>query len=52
MPQQLVTVAASNLVDSLEQLAAILASETTPALAAAELRRMADELDDLQPKAN
>lgn len=39
-------------IDEIEQYAAILAAETTPANAAEELRRIADELETLQPQAN
>lgn len=46
MAADLVLVAAPDLIERIEQLAAILASELTPQLAADELRRMADELAD------
>lgn len=39
-------------VNEIEQYATILAVETTPANAAEELRRIADELEALQPQAN
>ena len=40
------------LVDNLEMTAALLASATSPDDAARELRRMADEIERLQPQAN
>ncbi|MCA0424976.1 MAG: hypothetical protein LCH61_16950 [Proteobacteria bacterium] len=45
-------VTAAETIDEIEQYAAILAAETTPANAAEELRRIADELEALQPQAN
>lgn len=43
---------ADEAVDEIEQCAAILASATSPSNAAAQLRRIAEELDELQPEAN
>lgn len=43
---------AENLRDEIEQCVAILASLTSPASAADELRRIASELESLQPQAN
>jgi hypothetical protein len=52
MAADLVLVAAPNLIDRIEQLAALLASELSPLVAAQELRRMADDLEEMQPEAN
>lgn len=45
-------ISASEAIDEIEQCAAILAIETSPGNAAQELRRIADELEALQPQAN
>jgi hypothetical protein len=39
-------------IDEIEMGAAILASLTSPAVAAAELRRIADEIEGLRPQMN
>ena len=41
-----------DLIDELEMTAALLASSMTPAIAASEIRRIADEIEDLQAKVN
>ena len=43
---------AEDLIDEIEQSAAVLASVMTPTIAASELRRMADEIEMMQPKGN
>lgn len=42
----------ADLIDEIEMTAAMLASNTSPAEAARELRRIAAELERLQPQAN
>jgi hypothetical protein len=41
-----------DIVDEIEQFSAMLASETSPAIAVKELRRIADELEEMRPTRN
>ena len=43
---------AEDVLDEIEMAVAQYASLTTPAIAASELRRMADEIETFQPKGN
>lgn len=40
------------LIDEIEQSAGMLASALTPSIAASELRRIADDIENMQPKGN